>query len=97
MPDVYANIRDADVAVQERLADVQELRAADPKQQAMLASYLEELDLPADARVLEIGCGSGAIARAIAARGRAWGRSSASTRPTCFWRGRDSSPRACPT
>ena len=68
MPDVYANIQDADVAVQERLADVQELRAADPKQQAMLASYLDELDLPADARVLEIGCGSGAIARVIAAR-----------------------------
>jgi ubiquinone/menaquinone biosynthesis C-methylase UbiE len=68
MPDVYANIQDADVAVQERLADVQELRAADPKQQAMLASYLDELDLPPDARVLEIGCGSGAIARVIAGR-----------------------------
>lgn len=68
MPDVYANIRDADVAVQERLADVQELRAADPKQQAMLASYLDALELPPGARVLEIGCGSGAIARVIAAR-----------------------------
>jgi ubiquinone/menaquinone biosynthesis C-methylase UbiE len=70
MPDVYAAIQDVDAAVQERLADVQELRAADPKQQAMLASYLDELGPPAGARVLEIGCGTGAVARTVARR--AW-------------------------
>jgi hypothetical protein len=31
MPDVYATITDVDVAVQERLADILELRAADPQ------------------------------------------------------------------
>ena len=51
-----------------RLADVLELRAADPQQRAMLEGYLDELPLPPRARVLEIGCGPGPIARALAAR-----------------------------
>jgi ubiquinone/menaquinone biosynthesis C-methylase UbiE len=66
MPDVYATIAEADDAVQQNLAGVLELRAADPQQRAMLEDYLEDLPLPADARVLEIGCGTGAVARAIA-------------------------------
>jgi hypothetical protein len=36
MPDVYASIESADEAIQERLAEVLELRAADAVQQAML-------------------------------------------------------------
>jgi ubiquinone/menaquinone biosynthesis C-methylase UbiE len=66
MPDVYASITEADTAMQERLADVLELRAADPQQRAMLESYTAELDLPAAARLLEIGCGTGAISRFLA-------------------------------
>ena len=68
MPDVYASIATADEAVQERLADVLELRAADAAQQAMLEDYLGDLPLPDGARVLEVGCGTGAVARAIAGR-----------------------------
>ena len=40
-----------------------ELRAAEPAQQAMLEDYLADLPLPDGARVLEVGCGTGAVAR----------------------------------
>jgi hypothetical protein len=43
MPDVYAAIAEVDVATQERLAVILELRAADPQQRAMLDSYLSEV------------------------------------------------------
>ena len=66
MPDVYATIADADVATQERLAGILELRAGDRQQRAMLDSYLSEIDFPAGARVLEIGCGTGAVTRVLA-------------------------------
>jgi SAM-dependent methyltransferase len=68
MADVYATIAHADVAVQERLVEVLELRAADAQQRAMLADYLDDLELADDARVLDVGCGTGAVTRALAAR-----------------------------
>jgi ubiquinone/menaquinone biosynthesis C-methylase UbiE len=64
MPDVYATIAEADVAMQERLADVLEIRAADPRQRAMLADYAGRL-APAG-ELLEVGCGTGAISRYLA-------------------------------
>jgi ubiquinone/menaquinone biosynthesis C-methylase UbiE len=67
MPDVYATIGQAEESVQELLADVLELRAADLQQRAMLEDYLHHLPLSAGARVLEIGCGTGAVTRALAA------------------------------
>lgn len=70
MPDVYAAIADADLTIQARLADILELRAADPQQRAMLESYLAEITPQATARVLEIGCGTGAVVRVVA--GRSW-------------------------
>lgn len=66
MPDPYANISQADRAIQERLAGVLELRAADPQQQAMLRTYLADIEFPRGARVLEVGCGTGAVTRALA-------------------------------
>lgn len=66
MPDVYATIADLDLATQERLSDVLELRAADPQQRAFLDSYLSEIDFGQDTRVLEIGCGTGPITRVLA-------------------------------
>jgi ubiquinone/menaquinone biosynthesis C-methylase UbiE len=68
MPDVYATIATADEAVQERLAEVLEMRAADPQQRAMLEAYLEDLALPNGTRVLDLGCGTGAVARTVARR-----------------------------
>jgi ubiquinone/menaquinone biosynthesis C-methylase UbiE len=66
MPDPYASIAHADEALQKRLADVLELRAADPQQRAMLNSYLSEIRLPSGASVLEVGCGTGAVTRVLA-------------------------------
>jgi ubiquinone/menaquinone biosynthesis C-methylase UbiE len=68
MPDPYASIASADPALQARLAAVLELRAAEPQQRAMLDAYLSEVQLPASAIVLDAGCGTGAVARAIAQR-----------------------------
>lgn len=66
MPDVYATISQAGLDVQERLADVIELRAADPRYQAMVRSYLAEIVFPPRAHALEIGCGTGSITRTLA-------------------------------
>ena len=66
MPDVYATIADVDVAVQERLADILELRAADPQQRLMLDAYLSGVEFGSGARVLEIGCGTGSVTRVLA-------------------------------
>jgi ubiquinone/menaquinone biosynthesis C-methylase UbiE len=67
MSDVYAAIGQADEAVQEQLAGVLELRAADPQQIAMRESYLAQVHFVPGARVLEVGCGTGGVARALAA------------------------------
>ena len=67
MPDPYAFIAQADEALQTRLAGVLELRAADPQQRAMLNAYLSELQLPSGASVLDVGCGTGAVTRVLAA------------------------------
>lgn len=66
MTDVYVNLAQAEPLVIEQLSQRLELRAADPKQQAMLHAYLTEVPFPDGARVLEVGCGSGAIARTLA-------------------------------
>jgi ubiquinone/menaquinone biosynthesis C-methylase UbiE len=66
MPDVYATIAQADRAIQERLADVIELRATDPRYQAMVTAYLAAVPWTSGSRVLEIGCGTGFICRTLA-------------------------------
>src|SRR6185436_7985141 len=66
MPAPYASIAQADQGMQERLADVLELRAADPQQRAMLDAYLLELQLPSAAIALDVGCGTGAVSRILA-------------------------------
>lgn len=66
MPDVYASFDRLDAAAQERLAEVLEIRAADPQQQAMRETFLDDVGFPARARVLEVGCGTGALTRMLA-------------------------------
>jgi cyclopropane fatty-acyl-phospholipid synthase-like methyltransferase len=44
-----------------------ELRAADPQQRAMPNTYLTDADIPQGACVLEVGCGTGAVTRVLAA------------------------------
>ena len=67
MPDVSANLSEAPARAVEMIAGVLELRASIPQQQDMLrAAYLHQIDFPADAKVLEIGCGTGPVARVLA-------------------------------
>jgi ubiquinone/menaquinone biosynthesis C-methylase UbiE len=67
MTDIYNAIDTAEAATIERIAQVLEIRAADPQQKRMLESYLDEIDFPGNAHVLEIGCGTGAVTRRLAA------------------------------
>jgi cyclopropane fatty-acyl-phospholipid synthase-like methyltransferase len=64
--DVYTQIASADRGVLENLTRVLELRAADPQQVAMRASYQSEIDLRPGSVLLEIGCGTGPVSRALA-------------------------------
>ena len=66
MPDVYATITKADRLVQESLADIIELRAADPRYQEMVHSYLSKIPFSPGTRALEIGCGTGWVTRTLA-------------------------------
>jgi phospholipid N-methyltransferase len=68
VPDIYADIASADRATQERLATAMEVRAAEPRQREILETYLGWIDWPENARVLEVGCGTGAITRVLARR-----------------------------
>ena len=67
MPDVFENIAAAPPPMLEMIAHVLELRASIPQQQEMLRTYLGDIDFPDGAEVLEIGCGTGAVARVLAA------------------------------
>jgi len=68
MADVYAKIGELDSAALEQLAHVLELRAMDHQQQQMREDYFANISFPPNARVLEVGCGTGVVARALAAR-----------------------------
>lgn len=68
MPDAFANITELDNEMLNTIAGVLELRAANPQQKALLDAYLSEIDFPNDAEVLEVGCGTGPVCRAIAAK-----------------------------
>lgn len=57
---MYSDLTELDVAAIEGLGQAMELRAADPVQQGFVESYMSRLALPEAARVLEIGCGTGA-------------------------------------
>jgi SAM-dependent methyltransferase len=66
MGDVWAVFSELDGVTQERLAGVLETRGADAQQQAMRHAFLGEIDFPSDARVLEVGCGTGVLTRQLA-------------------------------
>jgi trans-aconitate methyltransferase len=54
--------------MQERLADVLETRGADPQQKAMCHAFFADIAFPENAHVLEVGCGTGVLTRALARR-----------------------------
>jgi ubiquinone/menaquinone biosynthesis C-methylase UbiE len=67
MPDLYARVTEVAPPILDGLMTALELRAADPQLRAMLVAYLRDAALPRGARVLEVGCGTGAVTRSIAA------------------------------
>lgn len=66
MTDFYNIITEVDTPIVENIATVLEIRGADPEQRRMLKAYLADIEFPADAEVLEIGSGTGAVARYLA-------------------------------
>jgi SAM-dependent methyltransferase len=66
VPDVWSAVALLDGATQARLADVLETRGADSQQQAMRRAFLADLTMPEESRVLEVGCGTGVLTRALA-------------------------------
>jgi ubiquinone/menaquinone biosynthesis C-methylase UbiE len=66
VPDVWATFTQLEDTMQERLAGVLETRGADPRQQAMRRDFLADLAFPANANVLEVGCGTGVLTRVLA-------------------------------
>jgi ubiquinone/menaquinone biosynthesis C-methylase UbiE len=66
MPDIYTKVTEAARQILEGLMTALELRAADPQQRAMLQTYLTDMALSQGARVLEVGCGTGAVTRTLA-------------------------------
>jgi len=66
MPDVFQSIDGIDAAKKSMIAERLENRAAMPKFVAVRDAYFEAIDLPSVGRLLELGCGTGAVCRAIA-------------------------------
>jgi ubiquinone/menaquinone biosynthesis C-methylase UbiE len=66
MPDVYNTITTAERSMLERIATVLEVRASDRQQRHMLEAYLSEIQFPPAAKVIEVGCGTGPVARRLA-------------------------------
>jgi ubiquinone/menaquinone biosynthesis C-methylase UbiE len=66
MPDVWTTVAELDTATQDRLAGVLETRGADQQQQDIRSAFLTDVEFPSNARVLEVGCGTGVLTRRLA-------------------------------
>jgi ubiquinone/menaquinone biosynthesis C-methylase UbiE len=66
MPDVFADINAAPDEMLDIIMGILEARAAIPAQRAMLHDYLSDITFRDNAKVLEVGCGTGPVARVIA-------------------------------
>ena len=91
---MYAAITDADPALVARIAETLELRAADPQQAAMRRAYLGDIAFPDRAAVLEVGCGTGAVTRELAARPKVATVTGLDPFPTFLARARELDPSA---
>lgn len=64
--DLWARVTELDTATLERQVQRLEIRAAEPAQQAMRRDYLSRIAFRRDARVLEVGSGTGPVCRELA-------------------------------
>jgi arsenite methyltransferase len=63
--DLYIRIREQPREVLDTIAKSLEVRASEPAMQTICARYMAQIALPGEARVLEIGCGTGATTKLI--------------------------------
>lgn len=68
MPDVYLTINEADPDLLAQIAQGLEMRAALPQQVEIFETYLGDIEFPAGAHVLDVGCGTGAQSRTLIQR-----------------------------
>jgi ubiquinone/menaquinone biosynthesis C-methylase UbiE len=68
VPDVWGAVAEQDSETQARLAEVLELRGADPQQQQLRRTFLDDIPFGDGAHVLEVGCGTGVLTRTLARR-----------------------------
>lgn len=66
MPDVFQSIDEIDADKLSMIAERLEGRAVMPNFVAVRDAYFEAIDLPSVGRLLELGCGTGAVCRAVA-------------------------------
>jgi SAM-dependent methyltransferase len=66
--DVYQTVSDLDAGAIQKIIDRLEFRGRDPIFTGMRDRYLDAMNIDACKRVLDLGCGTGVIARALAAR-----------------------------
>ena len=66
--DAMQLVNDQDATTIQRFVDRLEFRGGDPTFIGYRNAYLDLLDLPSTTTVLDVGCGTGVVARAIAAR-----------------------------
>ena len=90
--DAMQFINEQDAATLERFIARLEYRATDPTFVAYRDAYLERIELPPAAAVLDLGCGTGVVTRAIAAATDSREPSPASTRARTSSRPRSGSP-----
>jgi len=68
MPDLWQFIDEIDADKQAMAVKRLEDRAQIPKFAAIRENYFDKIGLPLSGRILELGCGTGAVCRAIASR-----------------------------
>lgn len=68
MPDIFQGVDDLDAEAKDLVATRLEMRAEQPLFAAARESYFDRVGLPETGRIHELGCGTGAVTRALARR-----------------------------
>ena len=66
--DIFQSIGSLDEESVQRIIDRLEFRGTDEKFVAMREAYLDQMELSPDSKILDLGCGTGVVARSLASR-----------------------------